>query len=375
MKTIFKKALAGVTTTALVASLLVGVNVTKTVKADDTLTLANWSFYEGAASFRNGDDPYAQRFYNSVTTTAGETQGKNFWNPGDNVSAEEMTWNTTKPADGFTADIMTTGWDGDYNVSPRGDNPYLLRAYMNGISASVGHDYTISFTVEWNNAQNAPEKNIMVGVSNAYGESVFKDDPSAVTHIKVNSGSSYTYTQDFTLWAGDTLDVSISYGAFLQQLDNGLTTEGTSAAGILKVSDLKITDKGQNKDYVPDPGDRPTVPSDDETTGNPNKDTNPVVTNPTPSTPTPGVTKTLGKVKKVKAKNNKKGTVKITWKKVANAKSYQIKVGSKKYTSKKASKTVKKLKKGKTYKVRVRAKATGYKTGAWSKKVKVKIKK
>ena len=85
--------------------------------------------------------------------------------------------------------------------------------------------------------------------------------------------------------------------------------------------------------------------------------------------------KKLARVAKVKAKNNKAKTVKVTWKKVANAKKYEVKVGNKTYTAKKATLTVKKLKKGKTYKIKVRAKATGFKTGAWSKTVKVKIKK
>ncbi len=52
MKTVFKKVITGVVTTAMVAGLLVGVNVTKTeVKAADEVTLTPWSFYEGAAFF------------------------------------------------------------------------------------------------------------------------------------------------------------------------------------------------------------------------------------------------------------------------------------------------------------------------------------
>lgn len=57
---------------------------------------------------------------------------------------------------------------------------------------------------------------------------------------------------------------------------------------------------------------------------------------------------------------------------MASAKKYEVKVGNKTYTAKKATLTVKKLKKGKTYKIKVRAKATGFKTGAWSKTVKLK---
>lgn len=374
MKTIFKKAIASITMIAMVAGLLVGINATKTeVKAADGITLTPWNFYEGAASFRSGEDPWAQRFYNSVTTSEGESLTN--WGSPD-AGTEEKTIVATKVANGFTADILTTGWDGDYTVTPTGNNPYLLRAYMTGIQAITGHDYTISFTAEWTKSNdNGSEKNIMVGVMNSYGESVFKDTADAVTQIKVPSGSSVQYTQNFTLWAGETLDVTLAYGAFMKDTNDGITTEGTSAAGILKITDLKIIDNGKNPD-APDVPDKPTVPSTQDPTGNNNNPTGGQnVTPTTPSTPAPVVTaKKLAKVKKLKAKNTKKGTVKITWKKVAKAKTYQVKVGKKTYTSKKVKLTVKKLKKGKKYTIKVRAKAAGYKAGAWA-KTKVKIKK
>ena len=64
----------------------------------------------------------------------------------------------------------------------------------------------------------------------------------------------------------------------------------------------------------------------------------------------------------------------ISWKKVKGAKSYQVKVGNKKYNAKKTNVKIKKLAVGKTYKVQVRAKnAAGF--GKWSKAVKVTIKK
>lgn len=69
-----------------------------------------------------------------------------------------------------------------------------------------------------------------------------------------------------------------------------------------------------------------------------------------------------------------KKSVKVTWKKAKGAKSYQVKVGKKKYNTKKTNAKIKKLAVGKTYKVQVRAKnAAGF--GKWSKAVKVTIKK
>ncbi len=88
------------------------------------------------------------------------------------------------------------------------------------------------------------------------------------------------------------------------------------------------------------------------------------------------------KVKKVTAKNNKKKSIKITWKKTTNAKKYQIQYStSKKFKKKVVTKTTKKLKytikkfaKGKTYYIRVRG-INGKEVGKWSKIKKVKIKK
>ena len=91
-------------------------------------------------------------------------------------------------------------------------------------------------------------------------------------------------------------------------------------------------------------------------------------------------------VKKLIAKNKKKKSVTLSWKKASGAKGYQLQYAlNKKFTKKKKSKftkkrkfTVKKLKKKKTYYFRVRAyKLNGKKKvyGKWSGVKKVKIKK
>lgn len=378
MRKVFKKAVAVAMATTM--ALGTGVVAPSTAKADDAkatdIALKPWSFYEGAASFRSDKDAWAQRFYTSVSTSEGETLTD--WGNPDAVTPEK-TLSTTKAATGFTADILTTGWDGDYTDAGvlQGNNPYMLRADMKTVAAKTGHDYTVSFKVKWTNTSKAPEKNVQVGITNAYGEDVFQNVEGAVYKIKVPTGTTAEYSQDFTLWAGETLDVSVAYGCFLQDFKNGLTTEDTSAKGKLEITDFKIVDKGQNPNYVPEPS-KPSKPSNPSqpsqpsqpsvTPGNNNGGNNqPAVTKP--------ATKKLTRVAKVKAKNNKAKTVKVTWRKVANAKKYEVKVGNKTYTAKKATLTVKKLKKGKTYKIKVRAKATGFKTGAWSKTVKVKIKK
>ncbi|MCI8956854.1 MAG: hypothetical protein HFG29_07685 [Eubacterium sp.] len=102
--------------------------------------------------------------------------------------------------------------------------------------------------------------------------------------------------------------------------------------------------------------------------------------------PTTATTTKITKVQLKQVKNNKKRAVSLKWKKVKNAKKYQIqyslhkkfKSGKKfktrtKYTSK-ISFTIKKLTKKKTYFFRIRA-INGKQMGAWSKTKKVKIKK
>ncbi len=382
MKKTFSKVLAGVTASAIALSLVAGAGAFKTASASEgtEVSLVPWTIYEGAEVGRSNDpDGWPTRTYNTVSTTAGESKDSVFWNTGlphqQYVDSPEVIWQTTQVANGFTADIAGTGWDGDEWVGSvaNKDNPYLLRAYMTGIQAQEGHMYTVSFKAAWVNNEKAPEKNIQIGVANAYGEDVFKDVENPVTKIKVASGSSTTYSQDFTLWAGDTLDITLSYGAFIASYNKGLTTENVAAKGVLTISDFKLIDKGQNPEYVP----KPTIWTDPEETTAPKEQTT-AKPQPKPSVD-PAKKKVFAQVTGVKAKNNKKGKLTVTWKKIANAKQYQIKVGKRTYTSKAGAKkyVVKKgLKKGKTVKVQVRAlAANGYKAGKFSKVVKVKIKK
>ena len=95
-----------------------------------------------------------------------------------------------------------------------------------------------------------------------------------------------------------------------------------------------------------------------------------------------GMAVKLGQVRSLKAKNKKRKTVTLLWRKAAGAKKYQIQYSqSKKFkkvktkTTKKTSLKIKKLKKKKTYYFRVCAVAANAKKGKWSKKVKVRIKK
>ena len=272
-------------------------------------------------------------------------------------------------------------------------NPWSVEA-SNTIEAQAGHIYKVSFK-----AKASKKKYGYV----AFGTDIVTDQATGATltpydqePIEMSDAASNqiitlgqtdkTYTFTFTNWvSAKKIKTSIMLGAFNAQYDYA----GEDVSSIIKevennwngtvfVSDFTITDEGLNPEFVVEPP-KPSQPSQPAqpaqpttkpsvTPGNNNGGNNqPAVTKP--------VAKKLARVAKVKAKNNKAKTVKVTWRKVANAKKYEVKVGNKTYTAKKATLTVKKLKKGKTYKIKVRAKATGYTTGAWSKTVKVKIKK
>lgn len=110
-----------------------------------------------------------------------------------------------------------------------------------------------------------------------------------------------------------------------------------------------------------------TTVKDDKTTGNNNEGTT-AVAKPSKAT-----------IKQ--AKNSKKKAIVVTLKKTKNAKKHQLQYATnkkfkkaKRKTITKLTYTIKKLKKGKTYYVRVRG-INGSKCGAWSKVKKVKIKK
>ncbi|MCR5430564.1 MAG: hypothetical protein K6E58_04980 [Eubacterium sp.] len=382
MKTIIKKSIAVVSAIALVAALFIGVSVTKSAKADSEVALKPWSFFEGGRSGRSTDpDGWPVRLYNSVSTTAGESQGTSYWDvPPDEqyVDGPEITWDSTQPANGFTAEITNTGWDGEYQGSTLvGDNPWLMRAYMT-VPAQQAHHYTISFTAKWSNVTpgahtaNVPEKNIMVGAVDEYTNPIFEE--GAETRFKVSTGGTYNYSANLVMYApSPTMKITIAYGAFLYSYKQGTTTEKEAACGKLDISNFKIVDLGEDPVIPTDP---PKPTTTQAPTQGPTVAPSPTdAPAPDVTTAAPTVKKTLAKVKGVKVKNTKKKKVKVSWKKVTNAKSYQIKIGNKTYKATKTSKTIKnkKFKKGKKIKVKVRATATGYTTGAWSKTVKKKL--
>ena len=277
--------------------------------------------------------------------------------------------------------IANTGWDCKWSAvtgfPTNRINPWSIQAVMRNVTIEPGHIYTVSFKAYASKKKYGYVAfNCDVPDTPPYGEDLLQGSNPIVTLTQ--EPQEFTYT--FTNWVNATkLETVLMLGAFNAQYDyagnnvsNIITEVENGWNGTVYVSDFSITDNGKNSS-APDVPDKPTV-----------KPTTPNVNNPTTKAPTQNVNTTtkkptvakkkLAKVKKLKVKNTKKRTIKITWKKVAKAKSYQVKVGKKTYTTKKLKLTVKKLKKGRKYTVKVRAKAAGYKTGAWATK-KIKIKK
>lgn len=378
MRKVFNKALAGVTSATLIATLALGVNFTSTVKADEATTVDTvWSFTQGGQY--NPKEPGNTGYIKSVSV-GNETLAN--W---ERDKSTKQTQTASKASTEFTLNIENTGWDAKWSdvtgYPTNRINPWAVEA-SNTIEAKAGHIYKVSFK-----AKASKKKYGYV----AFGTDIVTDQTTGATltpydqaPIEMSDAASNqiitlgttdkTYTFTFTNWvSAKKIKTSIMLGAFDAQYDYAgenvssiITEVENNWSGTVVVSDFTITDEGLNKEFVVEPPKPTTKPS--VTPGNNNGGNNqPAVTKP--------AAKKLARVAKVKAKNNKAKTVKVTWRKVANAKKYEVKVGNKTYTAKKATLTVKKLKKGKTYKIKVRAKATGFKTGAWSKTVKVKIKK
>lgn len=369
MRKVFNKALAGVTSATLIATLALGVNFTSTVKANEAKSADTvWSFTQGGQY--SIKEPGNTGYIKSVSV-GNETLAN--W---ERDKSTKQTQTASKASTGFTLNIENTGWDAQWSdvtgYPTNRINPWAVEA-SNTVEAQAGHIYKVSFK-----AKASKKKYGYV----AFGTDIVTDQATGATltpydqaPIKMSDAASNqiitlgttdkTYTFTFTNWvSAKKIKTSIMLGAFYAQYDyagedvsNIITEVENNWNGTVVVSDFTITDEGLNPEFVVEPP-KPSQPS---------KPSQPAVTKP--------AAKKLARVAKVKAKNNKAKTVKVTWRKVANAKKYEVKVGNKTYTAKKATLTVKKLKKGKTYKIKVRAKATGLKTGAWSKTVKVKIKK
>ena len=385
MRKVFNKVMAGAMTTALVATLAVGFKVNTTDVKADTANALTGSWISSAESYEPNDAVITQTTFKSTAV--------------DNVSAN----------------ISITGWQANWtaeSAAPEdaivlndkiwGEKPYQITSEINA-KVVPGNTYKLKFTVN-NGMMEADtttktEKNITITVNS--GIEGDNDNTMLFKTITVPAGATETYEFDVPVSAdylSNDIKVQLAYGSYYysyeltQAVKAGKVTEeaakackyayayGTSenvnAHGTLAFTDISLMGEKYTQSVIP-----PKQPTKDPTgntnTGAPKTGTPSTVAPSTvaPTTAAPAVVASKpAQVKKVKAVNNAKKSVKVTWKKVKGAKSYQVKVGNKKYNAKKTNVKIKKLAVGKSYKVQVRAKnAAGF--GKWSKAVKVTIKK
>ena len=380
MRKVFNKVMAGAMTTALVATLAVGFKVNTTDVKADTANALTGSWTSSAESYEPNDAVITQTTFKSTAV--------------DNVSAN----------------ISITGWQANWtaeSAAPEdaivlndkiwGEKPYQIKSEINA-KVVPGNTYKLKFTVN-NGMMEADtttktEKNITITVNS--GIEGDNDNTMLFKTITVPAGATETYEFDVPVspdYLSNDIKVQLAYGSYMysyeltQAVKAGKVTEeaakackyayayGTSenvnAHGTLAFTDISLMGEKYTQSVIPE-RQTPKAPTGNTNTGAPKTGT-PATVAPTTAAPAVVASKPA-KVKGVKVVNNAKKSVKVTWKKVKGAKSYQVKVGNKKYNAKKTNAKIKKLAVGKTYKVQVRAKnAAGF--GKWSKAVKVTIKK
>lgn len=226
------------------------------------------------------------------------------------------------------------------------------------------------------------------------------------TSIELNSiGDSYQLNASYypsdadgaIIWKSDDEGVaSVDQTGKVTAVGKGTTTITVSCGSVKDTCTVVSKGESDGSQIIPSPGSQPSV--------KPNPDNQPANTpkpSMTPQVPTKGnipqssqtandgansgQIASLTKIKGVVAKNQKKCKIKVTWKKVSNSLGYQIQYATnkkfkkaKKKTVKSTSVTLRKLKKKKTYFIRIRAYkiADGKKVyGKWSSVKKVKVKK
>ena len=375
MRKVFNKVMAGAMTTALVATLAVGFKTNTTDVKADTANALTGSWTSLAESYEPNDAVITQTTFKSTAV--------------DNVSAN----------------ISITGWQANWtaeSAAPEdaivlnnniwGEKPYQITSKINA-KVVPGNTYKLKFTVN-NGMMEADtttktEKNITITVNS--GIEGDNDNTMLFKTITVPAGATETYEFDVPVspdYLSNDIQVQLAYGSYMysyeltQAVKAGKVTEeaakackyayayGTSekvnAHGTLAFTDISLMGEKYTQSVIPEIQ-TPKAPTGNTNTGAPST--------VAPTTAAPAVVASKpAQVKGVKVVNNAKKSVKVTWKKVKGAKSYQVKVGNKKYNAKKTNAKIKKLAVGKSYKVQVRAKnAAGF--GKWSKAVKVTIKK
>ena len=416
MRKVFNKVMAGAMTTALVATLAVGFKTNTTDVKADTANALTGSWTSLAETYEPNDAVILQTTFKSTAL--------------DNITANisitgwQANWVNEIGESNVPKDAIILGEKSVYG-DPRiwGEKPYQITSEINA-KVVPGNTYKLKFTV--NNGMmevdttTKTEKNITITVNS--GIEGDNDNIMLFKTITVPAGETKTYEFDVPVspdYLSNDIKVQLAYGSYYysyeltQAVKAGKVTEeaakackyayayGTSenanAHGTLAFTDIslmgeKYTEKQTTTNKFPEPTTKapelttvnaPELTTEKNVAGNivapttaaPKKEEPTTQTVATTAANESGITtaNTIAKVKIKSAKVTKKKSVKVTWKKAAGTKKYQVQYSlnkkfkkSKTKTTGKLSIVLNKLAGGKKYFVRVRG-INGSDKGQWSK--------
>lgn len=249
---------------------------------------------------------------------------------------------------------------------------------------TIQHSFTASeISTRKNEIKKEHDKNIIENAGFEVYNNRFNYNTGGYDNfLKIEQGTKTEYETNTTTAAPTTTEEPTS--------DDSEVTKETTAPDVevptTTKSEVEVPTTTEPEVEVPTTASRPEPVTSDRVVTPTNSTTIKPTKKPEPTTTVKRGTSNIKKSKlnipaNVKAKNIKKKSIKLTWRKTLNAKKYQVQYSTKSNFKKSVTKTttklkyiIKKLKKGKTYYIRLRA-VNGKKISNWSKVKKIKIKK
>ncbi len=419
-KKVIATAVAGILITTMFTEPFFGSTERKQI--NQNVEIGNWTFVQGGKYCP--EEPGNEGYIGNVKMQGTDEELADWLND-DNIAEHSdkdisdsvrQTFSATKASNGFTMSILNTGWDAIWTedvegvatkgviaqdiLSKEGNefhvngiNPWSVQA-KTSFFAKDKYGYTVSFKAKASQKKYAQVTFTCGDLGAAYGDDLISGqnllfDNNNIIELGTKEKE---YTFRFINWVGgDTIDINIMLGAFNASYDQaGVPLDGVYDQDWVKVADSPKVDfesKWMGKVIISDlvvseePGYIPPTTSSQTPPPTTVAPTTVAPTTVAPTTKAPETTTAATTVAKAKIASAKKSgkKIKLTIKKVANAKTYEIKYGTSKKFKKgtktlkttKVKVTLKKIAK-KVYYIKVRAIAADGTAGAWSKVKKVK---
>ncbi|MCR5429931.1 MAG: DUF6273 domain-containing protein [Eubacterium sp.] len=251
MKKDFKRIVSIIISLAMIFTSMLGYYQTENTKADEGVSLGNWTFIQAGKYSSDQETDWGNAGYiNSVTMSSGETI--NGWRRGDGSFLQEEK--ATQKSDGFQIDIQTNGWDATWETNPTRINPWSIRASVKA-NIEYSHYYKVSFR-----ASASKKKYAYLLFENENQESPYGNDGlesgSDERTIMIDE-TERTYTYYFENRVGlEELTTTFMLGAFGANEDGSvydyagedisdIVTEGeTTWKGTVDIKDFTVEDLG-----------------------------------------------------------------------------------------------------------------------------------